>query len=102
MHRIPRLRLVKTRSLYRALKTPYLGINFLIYGFVYWLEEKVIEYKSKAAIDVALIELKSVLPPEPDVPWEPSEVLETYEDPEVPLPTLRAQYKWVERKDEAK
>lgn len=102
MHQVPKLRLAKSRKLYRSLKTPYLGINFLIYGFVYWFEDKVIEYKTKSAIDVALIGLKSKLPPEPDKPWEPPEVSEVYEDSEMPLPTLRARYKWAKSKDEEK
>jgi hypothetical protein len=102
MHQVPKLRLTKSRKLYRSLKTPYLGINFLIYGFVYWLEDRVIEYKTKSAIDVALIRLKTELPPEPDNPWVPPEVSEVYEDPEIPLPTLRSRYRWAESKDEQK
>ena len=97
MNQIPKLRLNGFRNLYKAVKTKHPVINFLIYGVIYWLEEHFIDYKVKTAVDVALIQYKAELPPEPETPWEGPEITETYEDPDIPLPTLRATYKWVEK-----
>ena len=100
MYQLPKLRLNSTRDLYHNLKTRSKIINFLIYGFIYWIEESVIDYKVKSSIDVALIRYKSQLPEASQSPWSPPEVTETYEDPDLPLPTLRASYKWVEKETE--
>ena len=97
MHQIPKLRLNSFRNLYRAIKTKNPAINLLIYGVIYWLENHVIEYKVKTAVDTALIRYQAKLPPPPVTPWEGPEIIETYENPDVPLPTLSASYKWVEK-----
>ena len=60
-----RLRLNEFKELYKALKTGVVWLDYLLFSFVYWLEEKVIENRSQQVVDEALEEV--VLPPMPDM-----------------------------------
>lgn len=60
-----RLRLNEFKELYKAVKTGVVWLDYLLFSFVYWLEEKVIENRSQQVVDEALEEV--VLPPMPDM-----------------------------------
>jgi hypothetical protein len=60
-----RLRLNEFKELYEALETGVVWLDYLLFSFVYWLEEKVIENRSKQVVDEAIKEV--VLPPMPDM-----------------------------------
>lgn len=54
-----RLVLNEFKDAYRAFQ-PYLTkpLDFLVYGFLVWLQEKVIDYKTTAAVDQAIKEFE--------------------------------------------
>ena len=60
-----RLRLNEFKAAYEALETGTVWIDHLLLGFLYWLEEKVIENRSQQVVDKAVEEV--VLPPMPDM-----------------------------------
>ena len=60
-----RLRLNEFKSVYEALETGTVWIDYLLLGFLYWLEEKVINVRVENEVDEALEEV--VLPPMPDM-----------------------------------
>ena len=100
MNQIPRLRFRKTREIYQSFKTSQPVINFFFYGFLYWVECHVVDYKVKTEVDVAIINYKNELPEEPEVPWKPPTITEEYKSTTIPLPELRSSYDWIERKEE--
>jgi hypothetical protein len=59
------LRLNEFKALYNALETGTVWIDYLLLGFLYWLEEKVINVRVENEVDKALEEV--VLPPLPDM-----------------------------------
>ena len=48
------LRLNEFKELYKALKTGVVIIDYLLFSFVYWLEEKVIDNKIQNEVDEAI------------------------------------------------
>ena len=89
-----RLRLNEFKELYKALKTGVVWLDYLLFSFVYWLEEKVIENRSQQVVDEAVEEV--VLPPMPDMvtPVYTEKPSET----SVNLPEMRLTAPWVVKK----
>jgi|GEM_PF-2053373 len=48
-----KLKLNIFKGIYDTCKTPNPVVNFLIFGFLVWLEERYIDYKTDLAIDLA-------------------------------------------------
>ena len=46
-----KLRLNEFKDLYKALKTGVVWLDYLLFSFVYWLEEKVIENRAQQVVD---------------------------------------------------
>ena len=55
-----RLRLNEFKELYKALKTGVVWLDYLLFSFVYWLEEKVIENRSQQVVDEAIKEYETL------------------------------------------
>jgi hypothetical protein len=55
-----RLRLNEFKELYKALKTGVVWVDYLLFSFVYWLEEKVIENRSQQVVDEAIKEWETL------------------------------------------
>jgi len=51
-----RLKLNHFKDIYDVCKTSNLVLNFFIFTFLFWLEERFIDYKIKTAIDIAEID----------------------------------------------
>ena len=54
------LRLNEFKELYKAIKTGVVWLDYLLFSFVYWLEEKVIENRSQQVVDEAIKEYKTL------------------------------------------
>ena len=63
-----RLRLNEFKTLYNALETGTVWIDHLLLGFLYWLEEKVIENRSQQVVDEAIKEYETLHPEPPVLP----------------------------------
>lgn len=48
-----KLKLNVFKGIYDSCKTSNPVVDFLIFSFLYWLEERYIDYKTKVAIDIA-------------------------------------------------
>jgi len=55
-----RLRLNEFKELYKALKTGVVIIDYLLFSFVYWLEEKVIDVRVQNEVDEAIKDYNSL------------------------------------------
>ena len=55
-----RLRLNEFKELYKAVKTGVVWLDYLLFSFVYWLEEKVIENRSQQVVDEAIKEYETL------------------------------------------
>ena len=55
-----KLRLNEFKELYKALKTKVVWLDYLLFSFVYWLEEKVINVRVKNEVDEAIKEYNSL------------------------------------------
>lgn len=90
-----KLKLNTFKQLYQACKTPVPAINFIIFSFIYWLEEHYIDYKTKTAIDVAEIQYHHEMDKQ-EKDWKESAVItETKSETSELLPELRIQAPWV-------
>lgn len=73
-----KLRLEEFREMYRATAKWPPPIRFLVYGFLYWLETKFIDAKTKAEVERAISEYERLVPltstPVPILTEKPSEV----------------------------
>jgi TPP-dependent pyruvate/acetoin dehydrogenase alpha subunit len=54
------LRLNEFKELYKAVKTGLVWLDYLLFSFVYWLEEKVIENRSQQVVDEAIKEYETL------------------------------------------
>ena len=61
----PKLRLNEFKTLYKAWKRGIPYWDYLLLGLLYWVEEKIIDYRVKTTVDEAIKELP--LPPLPDM-----------------------------------
>ena len=55
-----RLRLNEFKELYKALKTGVVWVDYLLFSFVYWLEEKVIDNRIQNEVDQAVKDYNSL------------------------------------------
>ena len=73
-----KLRLQEFREMYRATKRWPLPLRHLALGFLYWLETKFIDAKTKAEVERALSEYERLVPlveiPEPIITEKPSQI----------------------------
>jgi len=75
-----RLKLNIFKGIYDTAKTNNPIIDFLIFAFLYWLEDRYIEYKTKVAIDIAENEYHSQLDKE-EKDWKEGAVIEEVDSP---------------------
>lgn len=93
---MPKLKLESFRDLYQACKTPVPAINFIIFSFIFWLEEQYIDYKTKVAIDEAVIDYHHEMDKQ-EKDWKEAAVItETKSETSTQLPELRITAPWVE------
>jgi len=86
----PRLRLNEFKTLYKAWKRGIPYWDHLLLGLLYWLEEKIIDYRVKTTVDEAIKEyylLHTVKPTPPVYTETPSET-------SVNLPEMRLTAPW--------
>ena len=88
-----KFRLEEFRQIDQAISVWPLWIRVIIRGWLFWLEEKVIEVKVTAAVDQAIQEYNKLIPTEPTLPQpiiteKPSEI--------EGLPELRITAPWYE------
>ncbi len=91
-----KLKLNIFKGIYDTCKTPNPVINFIIFSFLYWLEERYIDYKTKVAIDIAEIEYHSQMD-KIEKDWKEAAVItETKSTTSELLPEMRIRAPWVE------
>lgn len=88
-----KFRLEEFRQIDKLISTWPLWIRAIVRGWLFWLEDKVIEAKVTEAVDQAIEEYEKLVPPEPTIPKpiiteKPSEV--------EGLPELRITAPWYE------
>jgi hypothetical protein len=83
-----KLRLNTFKGIYDTCRTSNPVLNFLIFSFLFWLEERYIDYKVKMAIDIAEQEFHAEMDRQ-ELDWKEGAVIEE-EESEIPgLPSLR-------------
>jgi hypothetical protein len=85
-----RLRLNEFKALYNTLETGTVWIDHLLLGFLYWLEEKVIEYRSQQVVDEAIKEYETHHSEPPVLPI----FRESPSDTSTSLPEMRLTAPW--------
>jgi len=85
-----KLRLNEFKTLYKAWSRGIPWWDHLILGLLYWLEEKIIDYRIKVEVDKAVEEV--VLPPMPD--YVTPIYTETLSDTSTSLPEMRLTAPW--------
>lgn len=84
-----KLKLNIFKGIYETCKTRNPVIDFLIFAFLYWLEERYIEYKTKVAIDAAEREYHKEMDKQ-ELDWKEGAVIEEKpSNTSVLLPELR-------------
>jgi len=92
-----KLRLNEFKELYKALKTKVVWLDYLLFSFVYWLEEKVINVRVKNEVDEAIEEYETLH--EVPMPDMVSPVYtEKHSETSVNLPEMRLTAPWVVKK----
>jgi hypothetical protein len=91
-----KLKLNTFKGIYDTCKTPNPIINFLIFSFLYWLEERYIDYKTKVAIDIAEQQYHREMD-EIEKDWKEAAIItETKSPTSELLPEMRIRAPWVE------
>jgi hypothetical protein len=91
-----RLKLNTFKGIYDTCKTPNPVLNFLIFSFLFWLEERYIENKTKIAIDIAEKEFHTEMDRR-ELDWKESAVITESKSPTSELlPEMRIRAHWVE------
>lgn len=85
-----KLRLNESKTLYKSWKRGIPWWDHLLLGLLYWIEEKIIDYRVKTAVDQAIEEV--VLPPMPD--YVSPVYTETPSDTSTSLPEMRLTAPW--------
>ena len=92
-----KLRLNEFKELYKALKTGVVWLDYLLFSFVYWLEEKVINVRVENEVDGAIKEYETLhLEPMPDM--VSPVYTESPSETSVNLPEMRLTAPWVVKK----
>jgi len=86
----PKPRLNEFKTLYKAWKRGIPWWDHLLLGLLYWVEEKIIDYRVKTEVDKAIE--KVVLPPLPDMVTPVYR--ETPSETSVSLPEMRLTAPW--------
>lgn len=89
-----KLKLDIFKDLYSTCKTSNPVINFLIFSFLYWLEERYIDYKTKVAIDEAEREYHREMDAVEQDWKEAAVITETKSPTSELLPEMRIQAPW--------
>lgn len=94
------LKLNTFKSLYKDLKTGVPPLDFLLLGFLVWIEEAYIDYKTEKAVTEAVeTYIEEHVEEEPH--WTETAIIkEEWEDKTVPLPTLSISHPFI-GKDES-
>ena len=88
-----KLRLNEFKELYKALKTGVVWLDYLLFSFVYWLEEKVINVRVENEVDEAIKEYETLhLESMPDM--VPPVYRESPSDTSTSLPEMRLTAPW--------
>ena len=87
---VPRLRLNEFKTLYKAWKRGIPWWDHLLLGLLWWIEEKIIDYRVKTEVTKAIEEV--VLPPLPDMVTPIYR--ETPSEASVSLPEMRLTAPW--------
>lgn len=89
-----KLRLNAFKGIYDTCKTTNPIINFFIFSFLFWLEERYIDYKTKLAIDIAELEFHKEMDRQ-ELDWKEGAVItETKSPTSALLPEIRIQAPW--------
>lgn len=89
-----KLKLNVFKGIYDTCKTSNPVINFLIFSFLYWLEERYIDYKTKVAIDIAEQQYHREMD-EVEKDWKEAAIItETKSPTSELLPEMRIQAPW--------
>lgn len=89
------LKLEIFKRIFYACKTSNAAINFLIFSFLYWLEQHYIDYKTKTAIDVAEIQYHHEMD-QLEKDWKEAAVItETKSETSDLLPEMRIHAPWI-------
>lgn len=89
-----KLKLNVFKGIYDTCKTSNPVINFLIFSFLYWLEERYIDYKIKIAIDTAEEEYHREMDAVEQDWKEAAVITETKSPTSDLLPEMRIQAPW--------
>ena len=92
-----RLRLNEFKTLQKAWSRGIPWWDHLVFALLWWLEEKIIDYRVKTTVDEAIKEV--VLPPMPDMVTPvyretPSELVNSFSDTSTSLPEMRLTAPW--------
>lgn len=91
-----KLKLNVFKGIYDTCKTPNPVLNFLIFSFLFWLEERYIEYKTKVAIDIAEEEFHAEMDRQ-ELDWKEAAIITEVKSPTSELlPEMRIRAPWVE------
>lgn len=89
-----KLKLNTFKGIYDTCKTGNPVVNYLILSFLFWLEERYIDYKTKLAIDIAENEFHAEMD-QKKLDWKKAAVFtETKSPTSELLPEMRAQAPW--------
>ena len=96
-----RLRLNEFKELYKVLKTGVVWVDYLLFSFVYWLEEKVIDSRIQNEVDEAIKDYNSLSDElfmdellGPLYTEEPSASANSHSDTSTSLPNMRLTAPW--------
>ena len=90
-----KLKLNEFKGIYDACKTVNPIINFLILSFLFWIEERYIDYKTKLAIDIAELKFHEEVDSQ-ELDWKEGALFtETKSLTSEFLPEMRIQAPWV-------
>jgi len=95
------LRLNEFKELYKVLKTGVVWVDYLLFSFVYWLEEKVIDSRIQNEVDEAIKDYNSLSDElfmdellGPLYTEEPSASANSHSDTSTSLPNMRLTAPW--------
>ena len=95
------MRLNEFKELYKVLKTGVVWVDYLLFSFVYWLEEKVIDSRIQNEVDEAIKDYNSLSDElfmdellGPLYTEEPSASANSHSDTSTSLPNMRLTAPW--------
>ena len=101
------MRLNEFKELYKVLKTGVVWVDYLLFSFVYWLEEKVIDSRIQNEVDEAIKDYNSLSDElfmdellGPLYTEEPSASANSHSDTSTSLPNMRLTAPWYVSSDD--